>query len=44
MTFTDVLIKKDGVQTPITFYINDVMRGGGGGNNETSQNSLKTPP
>ena len=42
MTFSDVLNKKNGIRTPITFDINDVMRGGAGGggeggNNETSQ-------
>ena len=31
MTLSDVLTKKNGVQTPTTFDINDVMRGGGGG-------------
>ena len=42
--------QKNGVQTPTTFDINDVMREGGGGYNETSklrylfQNSLETPP
>ena len=41
LTFSDVLTKKDGVRTPITFDMNDVMRGGGGGGgggcNETSK-------
>ena len=30
MTFSDVLTKINGVRTPTTFDINDVMRGGGG--------------
>ena len=31
MTFSDVLTKNNGIRTPTTFDINDVMMGGGGG-------------